>query len=355
MPRLIKRVWAAALMLGCLSALSGCAGNGPPSVDTPTPLPGGATPTGSPGPSLDDIQQTIFSVRCLSAGCHNANDRQGDLVLEPGESYANLVNVLAFNTAAAAAGLRRVLPGQPDQSFLIIKLTTASGLEGSRMPLGAASLADSDIAAIRAWILAGAPGSSAPTAPPTATPTDTATFTPSPTATNTLPPTLTPTGTLPATPTVTATHPPASTPTTTPTPSMTATPSLTATPTVMATPTFSTLSTLPQIQANIFDATCLGSGCHNATDRSGGQVLEAGRSYAQLVGVAPQNPAAAAAGMLRVDPGNPDNSFLLTKLTMASVFDPQFFSRMPLAQAQLPAAQIEQIRAWILRGALPNE
>lgn len=354
-------------MLGCLCALSGCAGNGPASVDTPTPLPGGPTPTGSPGPSLDDIQQTIFSVHCLSAGCHNANDRQGNLVLEPGQSYANLVNVLSFNTAAAAAGLRRVLPGQPDQSFLITKLTTASGLEGSRMPLAAAALSDSDIAEIRDWILAGAPGASAPTAPPTATPsatatdtpsatpTDTATFTPSPTATTTSPPTLTPTGTLPATPTVTATHPPTSTPTTTPTPSTTATPSSTATPTVIATPTFSTLSTLPQIQANIFDATCLGSGCHNATDQAGGQVLEAGQSYAQLVGVVPQNAAAAAAGMLRVDPGNPDNSFLLTKLTMASVFDLRFGSRMPLAQAELTAAQIEQIRAWILRGALPNE
>jgi len=59
--------------------------------------------------------------------------------------------------------------------------------------------------------------------------------------------------------------------------------------------------------------------------------------------------------MLRVDPGNPENSFLITKLTLSTSFDVRFQSRMPLGGEPLSAAQIEQIRAWILRGALADE
>jgi len=45
---------------------------------------------------------------------------------------------------------------------------------------------------------------------------------------------------------------------------------------------------------------------------------------------------------LRVDPGNQDSSFLVTKLTLAAVFDPNFGSRMPLGKPPLDAAQIER-------------
>ncbi len=84
-------------------------------------------------------------------------------------------------------------------------------------------------------------------------------------------------------------------------------------------------------------------------------MLEAGQAYRDLVGVTPTNDAASAAGSRRVDPGAPGNSFLITKLTLPSVFDPDFGSRMPLGKAPLDPAQIEWLRAWILRGALPAE
>jgi len=121
------------------------------------------------------------------------------------------------------------------------------------------------------------------------------------------------------------------------------------------TPTFSLDSTFPQIQATIFNTGCLDLGCHNTTDRAGLQVLEAGSAYADLVGVTPSYPTEAAQSLQRVDPGNPDNSFLLIKLTLPGVFDVDFGSRMPLSQPPLSAEQIERIRAWILRGALPDE
>jgi hypothetical protein len=121
------------------------------------------------------------------------------------------------------------------------------------------------------------------------------------------------------------------------------------------TPTFSIDSTLPRIQATIFDTTCLNIGCHNSTNQAGGQSLAPGESYAQSVGVTPQNAAAVQDGLLRVTPGDPDKSFLVTKLALPVAFDLRYASRMPLGQPVLSTDQIEQIRAWILRGALPDE
>lgn len=135
-------------------------------------------------------------------------------------------------------------------------------------------------------------------------------------------------------------------------------PAATPTPTqlpVTPTPTFSLVSTFPQIQSTIFNATCLDLSCHNARDQGGGLVLESSAAYANLVGATPFNFAASQAGMLRVDSGNPTNSFLITKLTLLSVFDPQLGSRMPLGKPVLSTPQIDSIRAWILRGALADE
>ena len=326
-------VISGACALGLL--LAGCAGNGP--------VPAGG------GSSFDDIQQTIFNVSCISGPCHSSTSQQGNLVLEEGVSYGNLVGVVPFNDAARAAGLDRVVPDNTAMSFLLVKLTGPSPAEGSRMPLGAAPLSQADIDKVRAWILAGAPGPGgptptfSPTLQPTATPT--LTLTPSstvpPTVTPT--PTVTPSGTL--APTVTATPSPTRTLTFTPSPS----------PSAVPTPTFSIDSTFPQIQAAIFNTTCLDIGCHSSTDRQGGQSLAPGEAYASLVGVTPTNEAATQDGLLRVTVGRPDKSFLVTKLTLPAVFDPRYSSRMPLGKAVLGADQIEHIRAWILRGALPDE
>lgn len=104
------------------------------------------------------------------------------------------------------------------------------------------------------------------------------------------------------------------------------------------------------IQTGIFDVACLGSGCHTSGSAAGGLVLEAGLSYAALVGVPPGNPAARARGLLRVRPFNPAGSFLLAKLTDPGSGEG---ARMPLGGGALPAESVEQVRAWILAGAPP--
>ena len=103
------------------------------------------------------------------------------------------------------------------------------------------------------------------------------------------------------------------------------------------------------IQEYIFDKSCASSTCHAAPANSRGLSLEYRLSYDALIGVVPQNPAAAAAGMKLVDPGNPDNSFLLTKLIGPESVDQG--SRMPFGGGMIHAGKIDAVRTWIEAGA----
>lgn len=110
-------------------------------------------------------------------------------------------------------------------------------------------------------------------------------------------------------------------------------------------------STYHEIQDYIFDKSCANSACHAAPANAGNLNLTYGLSYQDLVGRVPQNPAAAAAGMKLIDPGNPENSFLLTKLLDPT---PEQGARMPFNAGVLHSAKIDAIRTWIAAGA-PQE
>lgn len=161
------------------AALNGCVGTVLPTAtanQTPTATPAAvvsATPTtapptappsatatmsSNPNATLANIQTTIFSATCINAGCHDSATHQGNLVLvDAGTSYANLVNVLSFNFAASQAGLRRVGPGSPANSFLLTKLTMSAASQfGSPMPLVPPPLTAAQIQLIRDWITQGA-------------------------------------------------------------------------------------------------------------------------------------------------------------------------------------------------------
>ena len=68
--------------------------------------PAATQPTGL----FDQIQQEIFNPNCLSAGCHNSQSQAGSMVLEPGVSFDQLVNVIPDNPVARERGLLRVEP-----------------------------------------------------------------------------------------------------------------------------------------------------------------------------------------------------------------------------------------------------
>ncbi len=108
-------------------------------------------------------------------------------------------------------------------------------------------------------------------------------------------------------------------------------------------------SSYHDIQEYVFDKSCANSVCHASPANAGSLSLNYGLSYEDLVGMVPQNPAAAAAGMKLVDPGNPENSFLLAKLVGPT--SPEQGARMPFGGGVLHNGKIEAIRAWIEAGA----
>ena len=103
------------------------------------------------------------------------------------------------------------------------------------------------------------------------------------------------------------------------------------------------------IQEYVFDKSCANSVCHAAPANAGNLNLTYGLSYEDLVGRDPQNPAAAAAGMKLVDPGNPENSFLLAKLIGPTVAEQG--ARMPFGGGMLHNGKIDAVRTWIEAGA----
>ena len=113
---------------------------------------------GSSATFAKDIQKKIFDSTCATPSCHGAGAASAGLDLSDGAAYSNLVGVPAANEAARAAGLLRVAPGDPDHSYLLLKLEGKLGPdEGVQMPLVGGPLPASAIDAIRRWIAAGAP------------------------------------------------------------------------------------------------------------------------------------------------------------------------------------------------------
>lgn len=105
-----------------------------------------------PAPTLTSIQNAIFTTTCAVSGCHLGANAPRGLDLSAGESWGNLVNV----ASGGVPGIDRVEPGDPDNSYLVMKLEGASGIVGQRMPQGRDPLSSDQIQAIRDWIEAGA-------------------------------------------------------------------------------------------------------------------------------------------------------------------------------------------------------
>jgi hypothetical protein len=117
----------------------------------------GCPSTPPPAPTLSSIQAAIFTPSCTFSSCHSSAGNAGGLVLEAGVSFANLVGVPAQQSAAAQAGLFRVAPGNPSQSFLTIKLAAGTpAAYGDHMPDTGQQLGDADLNAIAQWISLGA-------------------------------------------------------------------------------------------------------------------------------------------------------------------------------------------------------
>jgi hypothetical protein len=101
-------------------------------------------------------------------------------------------------------------------------------------------------------------------------------------------------------------------------------------------------ATFPSIQANVFTPIC--TRCHIGAGAPEGLQLDAAHSYSLLVGV----PSAERPTVLRVSPGNPNNSYIVQKLQGSPGI---VGGQMPLGGPYLPQSTINVIAQWITNGA----
>ena len=146
-----RRILYGAVLACCALALAGCDES----------LRNVAGPTPDLEPRLSSIQQFIFEApdstgRAACSGCHTSVNRPpaaGLNLVGPG-AHANLVG----RASTGKPGAVRVVPGDPDNSYLIHKIEGRSGIVGERMPrTGGPFLTQGQILIIKRWIERGAP------------------------------------------------------------------------------------------------------------------------------------------------------------------------------------------------------
>jgi Bacterial Ig-like domain len=157
--RLIQHRLRTALRTGATivaAGLIGCAGNGQGLNSNGQPIGsnpggGGSGGTGSVTADFASIQTNVFTPIC--SPCHSGASAPQGLMLDAAHSYNLLVGVKSSEVPT----LDRVQPGQPDQSYIVLKIEGAAGIVGSQMPLHETPLPQTTIDAIRQWITNGAP------------------------------------------------------------------------------------------------------------------------------------------------------------------------------------------------------
>jgi hypothetical protein len=103
-------------------------------------------------------------------------------------------------------------------------------------------------------------------------------------------------------------------------------------------------SLFQQVQDTVLTPNC--TGCHVGAGAPQGLRLDAGNSFALLVNV----PSMQVPSLLRVSPGDPQNSYLVQKIEGRAAVG----GRMPLGRNPLPQASIDLVRSWIAGGAQMN-
>jgi hypothetical protein len=120
-----------------------------------------AGPTPNLEPTFASIQAEIFessdsSGRAACTSCHTNLGRNpaGNLNLVHDLAYDQLVNV----ASRAKPAVMRVLPGDPNASYLMHKVEGSNNIIGNRMPNnGPPYLTDGQIIIMRRWVEIGAP------------------------------------------------------------------------------------------------------------------------------------------------------------------------------------------------------
>jgi hypothetical protein len=144
-------------VLCALCLLMACGGKDPAEDPVLPPTPQPPPPLPAIEPRMSVIEAQILERTCVGSQCHSAGQSDDALELTGGRAYAELVNKPAFNAAARAEGRILVVPGKPDESFLVMKLKgPLDPRYGALMPRGTQGVKQNEYDAIVEWIRRGA-------------------------------------------------------------------------------------------------------------------------------------------------------------------------------------------------------
>lgn len=132
--------------------LTACSGTDSGS-STPSNADAGTDVTAATPSAFETDVAPIIATSC--ATCHLTGQEAGNMALVPAKIRESLIDV----PAVGAPGLKRVVPGDPDKSYLVMKLEGTQiehGGTGAQMPFGTPPLSAEKIAKIRQWIANGA-------------------------------------------------------------------------------------------------------------------------------------------------------------------------------------------------------
>ena len=147
-PAHLRAAVAAALLTGCVagkpSGTFGADTGVPSGADT-----GGADTGGAASVSYPTVRDEVLVLSCGFGTCHGSG--VGGLTLTEETTAADLIWV----NAIGMPGSVYVVPGDPDNSYIILKMEGTAGIAGSVMPTTGA-LDPDRIAIVRSWIAGGA-------------------------------------------------------------------------------------------------------------------------------------------------------------------------------------------------------
>lgn len=135
--------WLTTIFLSC-AIIESCGGNDPVSEPVLSD-------------SFSEIQTRLITPTCAASGCHSGSFPEALLDLTKDHAYESMLHSKIQNSVGVEKYRALVVPFKPDSSFLYIKITNPTTLEGERMPQRQSKLPQNEIDAIRSWILRGAP------------------------------------------------------------------------------------------------------------------------------------------------------------------------------------------------------
>jgi hypothetical protein len=151
--------------VGCGAGGGGGGGGGSSSGgpgQTTCPIPTAVAHPTFRGDVLPMLRMTCGANSAIS--CHGTPSPRGHVSYAPElaahDVWAQLVNVDPAN-APAGEGWKRIAAGDPDHSWLLVKVTQddpggAGQAYGNRMPLGLPDLCDPTVETLRNWVAQGA-------------------------------------------------------------------------------------------------------------------------------------------------------------------------------------------------------